>query len=188
MSSRHSNYINTMMWAFMLLLAAFIIVLLRNRWFCSAKLADEVVPLDVIALLLTSFVTIFLGYYITKKLTESRVEKDSLIEDLKKIESYIYAIQDILKKYDKISIQQITSELNMMILSITRFKNSLEIIEEKKIKTEDLDNHFYQLYTLTTDFEGELAIVEDLLTGRILQASDTVLLDVRRLIHSINIK
>lgn len=186
MNKRSANIINILMWAMLALLALFLIRLFSVRWFCKIEFEHDLPPLDLISLLVTSLVTIFLGYYITKKLTESRIEKDSLIEDLKKIESYMYSVQDVLKNYKKVDVQQITTELEMAVLNISRFKNTLMIVGEKDIKTESLENCFFQLYTISTNFDGETAQVDDLASGKILQKSDQVLLEVRRLMHVIN--
>lgn len=183
---RHSSYINMLMWSLCILFVLFVAYLIINRWFCTIELSNDVVPIDVASLLLTSFVTIFLGYYITKKLTESRVEKDSLIEDLKRIESYMYAVQNILKQFDKINIQQITAELEMAVLSINRFKHSLKIVGEEKIETNQLENQFFALYTISTNFDGDNVKVESVSSGSILKSSDDVLIEARKLIHEIN--
>ena len=174
-----------LIWVLLGLLALFVVYLVSTKWFCSIVLSKDVVPLDLVALLLTSFVTIFLGYYITKKLTESRVEKDSLIQDLNRIESNMYTIQDMLK-YDTISIEQITNELNLMALSIKRFKQTLLIIGEKGVQTNSLEDHFFELYTLATNFDGNSQKVQDMPEGRILQYCDEVLIATRTLIHQVN--
>lgn len=186
MNRRSANIINVLMWSLLSLLVLFLVRLFSLHWFCKIEFERNLPPLDLISLLVTSLVTIFLGYYITKKLTESRIEKDSLIEDLKKIESYMYSVQDVLKNYKKVDVRQITTELEMAVLNISRFKNTLKIVGEKEIKTESLENSFFQLYTISTNFDGETAQVDDLASGKILQKSDQVLLEVRRLMHVIN--
>lgn len=186
MNRKSANIINIIMWALLALLVLVLVRLFCVHWFCRIEFENNVPPLDLISLLATSLVTIFLGYYITKKLTESRIEKDSLIEDLKKIESYMYSVQDILKNYKKVDVQQITTELEMAVLIINRLKYTLKIVGETGIKTDGLEDCFFQLYTISTNFEGETARVDELASGKILQKSDQVMLETRRLMHEIN--
>lgn len=98
----------------------------------------------------------------------------------------MYSVQDVLKNYKKVDVQQITTELEMAVLNINRFKETLKIIGEKGIKTNGLEDCFFQLYTISTNFEGKTARVDDLASGKILQKSDQVMLEVRRLMHEIN--
>lgn len=186
MNRRSANIINILMWMLLGLLVLFLVRLFCAHWFSRIEFEKNLAPLDLISVLLTSLVTIFLGYYITKKLTESRIEKDSLIEDLKKIESYMYSVQDVLKNYKIVDLQQISMELEMAVLNINRFKNTLKIVGENSVKTQSLEDCFFQLYTISTNFDGETAQVNDLSSGKILQKSDQVLLEVRRLMHIIN--
>ena len=64
--------------------------LLQTSWSYSYV----VEPIDIINILVTVLVTIFVAWYVTKKLSEERFEKELIISDLKSIEECIKKILD----------------------------------------------------------------------------------------------
>ncbi len=126
--------ISVLMWGCVGLTLAFVLYLLCGEWFCKINLDTSILPVDIVIFLLSSALTLYLGYYITKKLTEQRAEKDLLIKDLVRIEASIADIEASVKYPGGINVQQLSTIAESVILYVDRFKKALLITGNTTIK------------------------------------------------------
>ena len=80
--------IMTFFFILLILLASFYLVyfIVDCAWFEQLKISYELVPVDAIGIIVSAALTLWIGWYIAKKLTEQRFEKEYLIKDLNLIE------------------------------------------------------------------------------------------------------
>ena len=183
---KSSIFFNFVLIISILLIIAFVIYLLSSKWICDIKLSSDVVPVDVISLLISSFITLLVGYYIAKVLSEQRVEKDLLIEDLKSIENHIIDVENLLNDYSKVSIQQLSVGVEKAIKRTNRFENNLKIFD-KHLSCKKLIDKCSDLYKDATDINGNDGIsIDDLPVDRIQDKCGQVINELRQLIHNIN--
>lgn len=146
----------------------------------------SIVPVDVVIFLLTSALAIYLGYYITKKLTEQRTGKDLLISDLSKIEMSINDIEASIKYPGGINIHQLSTIAEGVILYVDRFKRTLSIAGNAMIVTSELETLVYRLYHVATNFDGQAWEVDGIPVGAIRKSATETIVEIRRLVHLIN--
>ena len=74
-----------------LLLSTFYLGLfiVREDWFASLDADTNLNPVEPMGIIVSAALTIWIGWYITKKLTEQRFEKEYLIKDLATIEQKV---------------------------------------------------------------------------------------------------
>lgn len=173
-------------WGIVILLAAFLVLLAFRNWYCSFDFAKDVSPVDIFSLLFGSLLTLFLGYYITKKLTEQRNEKDFLIEDLKGIETQLIDLQRMLQNRDKLDLQSFSASIETVIQTIERFEQTLRIFGENQDMAGELRKKYFELHTAATNFPGILEPLKNVPVDSIRQTSNNVILEIRKLAHNIN--
>lgn len=97
--------------------------LLQTSWSYSYV----VEPIDIINILVTVLVTIFVAWYVTKKLSEERFEKELIISDLKSIEE---CIKKILDSYEQENAnKQVLALINQLHIFLTDLKRLLLLNE-----------------------------------------------------------
>lgn len=151
---------------------------LRTSWSYSFI----VEPIDVINLLVTVLVTIFVAWYVTKKLSEERFDKELIISDLKSIEA---CIEKILEAYEPRNANgEILNSINELHILINRFERT---IETRKISTHALRNSFWSFFAVATDYDSgndtdniDLPMVQRL--------GDDLIIEIRRIIGVVNTK
>lgn len=152
--------------------------LLRTSWSYSYV----VEPIDIVNMLVTILVTIFVAWYVTKKLSEERFDKELIISDLKSIEE---CIKKILDSYERQNANdQILALINQLHILINRFEKT---VDSRRISTNELKNSFWNLFAVATDYNTvdntsniDLPMVEHL--------GDELIIEVRRVIVKVNSK
>lgn len=178
--------ISVIMWGCLGLALAFVLYLLCGKWFREIDLDTSIVPVDIIVFLLSSALTLYLGYYITKKLTEQRAEKDLLIGDLAKIEASIGDIEASIKYPGGINVQQLSTIAEGVVLCVDRFKRALQVAGNTKLTTSELEILVYRLYNVATNFDGQTWDIDNIPVGVIRKSATEMIVEVRRLAHLIN--
>lgn len=140
-------------------------------------------PMDIINLVVTIFISLYVAWVITKKLTEERFEKELLISDLKDIEAEIKRILDAYETSEPGNT--ILPAINQLRVLIERFKNTILLTASKNLDTAVLDTSFIQFYRLSTDYEA-VDNVTDVDLPSVQNYGSKLIVEIRNLISQIN--
>lgn len=162
------------------------------RLFCGFIFISEidysVNAFEYVSLIITSFLTILVAWYITKKLTEQRFEKDFLINDLKSIESIVHDIEDILETSSSINITHMASKINSIFMLKNRMKEAIELTSLSDTNIIPLENSINDLFTSATDFDALDIPISKVDVPEIQQRCSNLIRETRNLIIDINHK
>lgn len=165
----------------------FLRLLYVQAWFYNMSLDYHLVPIDVINLFVSGGITIWIGYYIVKKLSEQRFEKEMLINDLRLIEQEVNSIGSLFQTSTRVDIAHISSKINTIENIIDRFISTITISTIVPIKsTDSLRKAFYILYASATNLESDVVETSKIDLPPIQKASNDVILKTRELILQIN--
>lgn len=132
----------------------FIFLLLRDGWFCDVDFVKEVSPVDIFNVFVTAVVAIWLGRYVTKKLTEQRFIKEFLIADISKIESGLDALKQ-LTSMDQVEVYAIFQSLRTIQTQIDILQKTTRAAELDSSEVEKLTGQYRRIYVITTDADGD---------------------------------
>lgn len=163
------------------ILICFLRFLFVMSWIHNAEVDYKIVPIDVFSLFISSALTIWIGWYIAKKITEQRFEKEFLIKDLSQIELDICEIETIFRTSGNVDVSYITSKNHRIQLLHGRLLKTMNLMGLSSIIPNDLGLKIRTLYQKTTDFNPEDIDVQEIYT-----VCDETVLEVRGLIISIN--
>jgi hypothetical protein len=148
-----------------ILLDVFARFLFYNDWFSFIKLSKEVDAFNIISLLVSSFVTICVGWYLVKMLTEQRYEKEFLIKDLITLEIELDDLSHLIKN-GTIDLNDIIIIINRIQKLQSKFVLTLKIVGRHKAVDEKLNIYFNNLYRILTDCDNnQLNFIKDNKTG-----------------------
>jgi|WetSurMetagenome_2_1015567.scaffolds.fasta_scaffold44829_2 hypothetical protein len=160
--------------------------LFSQSWFSTLTLSTELVPLDVINIIVTSIMAIFLAWYITKRLSEQRFKKEFIIGDLKNIEEQIHYIERVTNDLQKIQLQPLLDLLLKLETHIHRFNKSLEILHINCNESKKLDKYYTSLYIKATDVDGQELDIDSAKRNEIRKVCTKFVLATRSIIYIIN--
>lgn len=160
--------------------------LYSQTWFGTFTFNQALDPFDIIALVVTSVITIWLGRYISKKLTEERYQKEYIITDLKNIESEVEALQRDLLSASTVDIDRLLQHLNTLANSISKFKKTLAIFETKCNNTSDLERRFRALYINVTNLGGTQLVLTAVNKNQIDSQCNELIVSSRSIVREIN--
>ena len=143
--------------------------LLQTKWAYNYV----VEPIDVINIVVTLLVSIFIAWYVTKRLSEERFDKELVIADLRDIES---CMKKTLELYDR-------SNNNNEIL-IQRFQRTVDMGE---MDMRALQNAFWRLFAAATDYDSGND-TDSIDIPSVQRHGDDLIIEVRRIIRVINTK
>lgn len=126
-----------------------------NHWLCNIEYSQEVSPLDIINIIVTSSVAIYLGHYITKKLSAERYEKEFIIDDLRLIESNIGDIYTYFKGNSSKDVSEVGEKIEILGKSVERLKTTLSVFNYS-ISVSSLEDKLKKLYAEGTNFDGNI--------------------------------
>jgi hypothetical protein len=159
--------------------------LFKQSWFSKITLSNEVNPFDILSLIVSSVVAIWLGRYISKKLSAQRFEKEYLISDIKKIEDEIHIIENKLQS-SNIELQTILDLLLKFKLYIDRFSKTINIFGITNINATKLNNYYNLLYQKTTNTESDIFNIDEAVQIEITNICSSFILETRQMIFKIN--
>lgn len=159
--------------------------LYEKSWFSSVKLSNEVDPIDIFSIIASSIVAIWLGLYITRKLSAQRFQKEYLISDIKKIEEEVSFIEGKMQE-SNIELQTIIELLNKFKLYIDRFSSTIRIFQVTSINSCELNYNYNRLYSTTTNTEGDLFIIDETVRIEINVICSSIIESTRQMIYIIN--
>lgn len=161
--------------------------LYEKSWFSGVKLSNEVDPMDIFGTAISATSAIWLGWYVTKKLTAQRFEKEYIISDIKKIEDELFTLEAKMK-ISQIDLQTVLELLNNFNLYISRFSKTIEIFQINSIKPDKLSLAYQKLYERTTNIEGTHLIIDQSVKIEIDAICTSILAETRYMICEINKK
>lgn len=164
----------------------FIEFLYKMSWLANLKIDYTVTPINVISLIVSSVLTIWIGWYISKKLTEQRFEKEFLIKDLNSIESEIHYIENVFNSSNQVDISFIASKNNNIQLLKERFSATLKLMNISGFDDRGLNEMANALFTQTTNFDSPQVMTCDIDIQLINKKCSDVILETRNLIIQIN--
>ena len=156
----------TFFFILLILLASFYLVyfIVDCAWFEQLKISYELVPVDAIGIIVSAALTLWIGWYIAKKLTEQRFEKEYLIKDLNLIETKVCELKSLFNRLSK----------------------TIELAGMSYISMSGLSNCISELYRETTTFDASQVSVDCIDLQLILARCDNVVLEGRKIVMTIN--
>jgi hypothetical protein len=171
------------------LLALFVFIFLFStirtmycqQWFNSFIFSKEINPLDIFNLIISSAVTVWLGWYISKKLTEQRFLKEFIIKDICKIEEQIDFFE-VLIRTNNADLSPIFNELNILKHRIERFEKISKLTNFWCNNINDLNNYHTKLFKISTE-DMKLSA-----TDEAQKICDNLVIVLRKIVCNINNK
>ncbi len=167
------------------LLNVFARFLYSQTWFSTTSFSKELDPFDIITLVVTTAVTVWLGLYVSKKITEQRFEKEYVINDLKHIEEEINHIEKNMQSRE-MDIQSILDLLNKLNIYIERFSKTIEIFEITCIEVNGLNKAYKKLYKKTTNIDGSQLVLDGPIRNEINKVCSDFIIKTREMIKTVN--
>lgn len=159
--------------------------LYEQSWFSNTTFSNQLDPFDIITLIVTTIVTIWLGWYVSKKITEQRYQKEYVINDLKQIEEELTLIDRTMQS-SNIELQLILGLLDKLKTYIERFSKTIEIFEISCVDPKDFDTLYQNLYEKTTDIDGNQLLLDESNRNEINQVCLSFVLKTRSMVFKIN--
>lgn len=168
-----------------ILLNIFSKFLYEQSWFSSTTFSTQLDPFDIITLVVTSLVTVWLGWYVSKKITEQRYQKEYVINDLKQIEEELNFIERSMQS-SNIDLQSLLGLLNKLKTYIERFSKTIEIFGISCVDAKTLDTFYRELYIITTDLDSNQLLLDETNRNEINQVCSSFVIHTRSMIFEIN--
>jgi len=159
--------------------------LYAQSWLSTAVLTNEVNPIEILSLIISAAIAIWLGWYISKKLTAQRFEKEYIISDIKKIEEEITSIEKKMQD-SNIELQTLLDLLSKFKVYIDRFSKTIDIFQVKSINTSKLCKYYSLLYRRTTDTESDIFNIDEIAQIDVNNICSGFLIETRKMIFIIN--
>lgn len=166
-------------------------VLISAITFCLGVVLAKYVPLgvkyentlslsDVVYVLITSFVTLFAAWYLSKKLNEDRFSKELSISDLKEIEQVVGQIIRIVQSSDEGINAKLLQLVNQLEQLLSRFDRTCQLRREQD-SINLIQGHFRNLYRYATDFDENPLDVQS-----VVKSGTDLIVEIRNTISRIN--
>lgn len=169
-----------------LLLSTFYLGLfiVREDWFASLDADTNLNPVEPMGIIVSAALTIWIGWYITKKLTEQRFEKEYLIKDLATIEQKVDELSSTFQNSAEIDLTYISAKNAEIQLAYSRLENTFKLTDSEY--SSNLSDSITNLFKCTTNFDESPVKIEKVDLNAIYAQCDKVILDARDLILKIN--
>ena len=169
----------------LLLLAVCIVVFMYNEsWFTLLTAETSLNPIEPLGIIISAVLTIWIGWYITKKLTEQRFEKEYLIKDLATIEQKVDELSSTFQNSAEIDLTYISAKNAEIQLAYSRLENTFKLTDSEY--SSNLSDSITNLFKCTTNFDESPVKIEKVDLNAIYAQCDKVILDARDLILKIN--
>jgi|TARA_B110000238_G_C15905612_1_gene343955 hypothetical protein len=158
--------------------------LFQQNWFNKVELKYEMGVFEISALILSSVITIYLGLYITKRLTEKRYEKELLLSDLININKAVEEMEKTLEEQNTVPLQFILDLSGRISKDLTKFIDSSRIFETN-INNTEIESFYQSLYGKVTDIDGTETPI-DFLGPSLLNEFKDFYSSIKKTIHRVN--
>ncbi|MDE6695813.1 MAG: hypothetical protein K2K25_02940 [Muribaculaceae bacterium] len=163
-----------------LIFSFYIGFLVANLFSEKFNYSAQITLADISNILVTSLVTIFAAWYLSKKLNEDRYAKELAINDLKAIEENISSVVDKAHNPGGDIIGQLMPLINQLHHLLKRLERTCAI-NGKKVSTDRIMNSFLCFYGCATNFEDK-----PLNLDLIISYGDDLIVEIRGTIAAIN--
>ncbi len=170
---------------FLIVIDIFSRYLYAQSWLSNVILSNNVDPIAILGIVVSATVAVWLGWYITKKLSAQRFQKEYLITDIKQIEAEISFIERKMQASD-IELQTILELLNKFKLYIDRFSKTIDIFQITSINSTKLAENYNRLYSKTTNTEGDQLNIDESVRIEINDICSSIIAETRQMIFVIN--
>lgn len=138
---------------------ALICDLCQKQWFCNIQYSTEISPVDIVNIAMTAIIAIWLGVYVTRKISEQRFIKEFIISDIYRIEESLTSIGLLLKNNnDDLSV--LFDNLHILRTKIDVLDKTSKFANIHGLPIEKLLTEHGQLYVESTDVDGDLVDIE----------------------------
>lgn len=128
-----------------------------NFWFANIKYDQVVAPLNVLNLIVSAGIALWLGYYITKKLTEQRFIKEFIITDINKIEEELDNFKSIMSG-NNVELETAFVSLNRLNHKIENVDKTAKLIDFSPNEIQEIKLLYYKLYRIATTTDSSTSI------------------------------
>jgi hypothetical protein len=171
--------------AILLVVAAMLFFFMRamycQSWFSTVTFSKEIAPLDVLNIFVSGAIAVWLGYYITKKLTEQRFLKELIIKDIYRMEEQIESFERLIK-VNNIAVAPIFNELNDLKHKIERFERTVKLTPLSCNEVKGSNACHKKLYEIST----ENTILPLNCTNELEKICDDFVICLRKIVCTIN--
>ena len=175
------------LWILLAVVAIILFFFIRTMycqcWFSTITFSKEVAPLDILNIFVSGAIAIWLGYYITKKLTEQRFLKEFIIKDIYRIEEQIESFERLVHS-NNAELKSIFNELNDLKHKIARFERTVKLTPFPCNDVKELNTCHTQLFRISTQ-ESILPVDSQ---NQLQKICDDFVVCLRKIICSINNK
>ena len=149
------------------------------------KIDTNINIFDIINLIVTSSIAIAIGWYITKRFTESRYVKEYTIKEIYNYADHLRIIEKQLY-CGKVEIKEIIPFLTELTFKLEKLINTINTFHININGVEKLKEHRRLLYMALSDIdENKLALNEIKLT-QVKEVLNLMDIEIKRLIYIIN--
>lgn len=154
-------------------------------WFGTTKLLDTIDPIAVIALIVSSLITVYVGIMIVKSFSEERYKKEYLIGELKLIEEEVNSFEALIAYAVSVDLGDVMKIINKINVYIERHSKTLDVFEVN-VDNSVLKNRFNQMYGAATNVTGNQLLLDPALRNILNLHCGNLILESRKMIHNIN--
>ncbi len=158
----------------------------KENWLFNAIPNYEIDPINVLNLVFTSTSTLFLAWFLSKKLQEQRYEKEFLINDLKSIENEINRLVSLISNSSVIELNEMISKIETIRYELDKFKQTSIISNLSSINSKDLNIIHNKLFRNLTDFDGSSLDIDETWKIEKKRICQKYIIEIRTLINQIN--
>lgn len=141
---------------------------------------------DVINLCITSSIAIAIGWYITKKITEIRYEKEYIIDEIFSLSKQFKDIEVMTNSHQEIELSSILPKLTDLALKLEKLANTIEIFNLHKEDLNNLKNERSELHIALTNTDGRVLILDQFKKTELKTIFNKFDCDIKRFVHNIN--
>ena len=167
-------------------LIAVIVWMLCEKWFCKYDMDASVNPMDLISLIVSSGVAVFLGHTITKSLSEERFDNEYIIKDLNSLDDTLTCFIAYIQNAKEIDINECGDKIEDIRVGISKVKHSVDIFQVKISNFKNFDSTFEKLYRQGTSQVGQVIMGKDAPKDSIINICQDLAKEIRLSVKQVN--
>lgn len=169
-----------------LLLIIVIVWLYLEDWFCGYEFVKTINPIDIISLIISTGIAVYLGHTITKGLSEERFDKEYIIKDLNSLDDTLTYFTLYIQSAKEIDINECGDKIEDIRQGITKFKHSVDIFQVQVSNLNQIDYAFEKLFKIGTSQVGQKIMGTEIPKDLIINMCQTLAKEIRSSVKQIN--
>jgi len=170
----------------LVLLIGVIVWMCFEKWFCEYELENAVNPIDIISLIISTGVAVYLGHTITKGLSEERFDKEYIIKDLSLLDETLTSFTSYIQNAKEIDINECCDKIEDIRVGISKFKHSVDIFQVSISNLNQIDSTFEQLYKQGTSQVGQVIMGTEAPKDTIINICQELSKEIRSSVKQVN--